>query len=78
MDNIASSVVKNTKSIQPSLRMPIGMGDGAVDNKMPECDEDNHGVVFHAISETSTNKTSRNNSECELISAENGLRNGWC
>jgi hypothetical protein len=78
VNNVASSIIKNPQSVQPSLRMPVGMGDGTVDNKMPECDEDDHGVVFHAISETAADEAGGDDGECKLIRAEYGFRNGRC
>ena len=54
--------------------MPVRVSHGAVHYYMPENNEDNHRVVFHAISGTATDETSRDDSKSKLVSAEDCLR----
>ena len=37
--------------------MPGGMGDRAVHKQMPESDENDHGVIFHTVSERANDES---------------------
>ena len=39
---------------EKAVGMPVGVGDGAVDQQVPEGHEDQHGSVLHAIGKTTT------------------------
>ena len=56
--------------------MNVGVSYRAVHDDMPQSDEDNHRMVFHAIGETATDDTSCADSESKLERAEERLRNG--
>jgi hypothetical protein len=78
MHDVATGKVKHAQSIQPSLRMPVGVGHRAIDDNMPECDKDDHRVIFHAVSETAADEAGGDDGEGQLVGAEEGLGNGRC
>ena len=59
------------------MKVPVGMGERAVDKKMPEDNEDNHGVILHAVSKAATDEGCSNDRKGQLKRAKKGLRNSW-
>ena len=59
------------------MKVPVGMGERAVDKKMPDDNEDNHGVILHAVSKAAADEGRSNDCKRQLKCAKKGLGNGW-